>query len=68
MWDKLSTKAVGELRGAVKGKDMKVSSEPASPADIAGLAARTGHQEQLNKVQQLLQNVPVANTASGAGK
>jgi ABC-type transporter Mla subunit MlaD len=68
MWNKLAHSAVGEIRSAFKGKNVKVSSELATPADIAGLAARTGHTGQLNEVQELLQHVPVANTASGAGK
>ena len=73
MWDKLQQKAVSELRdsidGAGLGNDLKVSSDPATKADISGLASKLGNTEQLNKIEQLLQKVPVAGAAAkGSGK
>jgi len=72
MWDKLSAKAVDGLRDSIKshglGKDLSVSSEPATAGDIAGVASRFDHNDQLNRVRQLLQNVPGAGAAAGSGK
>jgi hypothetical protein len=73
MWEKLQKSGVKELRDAIDGagltKDLKVSSDPATDSDISGLASKLGHTAQLDKVQQLLQNVPLAGgAAKGAGK
>jgi phospholipid/cholesterol/gamma-HCH transport system substrate-binding protein len=69
MWDKLQKSGVKELRDAIDGagltKDLKVSSDPATDSEISGLASKLGHAGQLDKVQELLQKVPLAGAANG---
>ena len=69
MWDKLSAKAVVELRNAIDrnglGKQLKVSDKPVTSGDIAGLAANAGNTDQLNAVPKLLDRVPLSKAMGG---
>ena len=71
MWDKISAGAVQELRDSVDraglGKDLKVSSEPATAADIAGLASKLGHTAQLDKIEQMLKGITTPDGGSNGG-
>ena len=60
-----------ELRDSVDraglGKDLKVSSEPATAADIAGLASKLGHTAQLDKIEQMLKGITTPDGGSNGG-
>jgi hypothetical protein len=62
---------VQELRDSVDraglGKDLKVSSEPATAADIAGLASKLGHTAQLDKIEQMLKGITTPGGGSNGG-
>jgi hypothetical protein len=68
LWDDLSQKAVGELRDAVDraglDKQLKVSSDPATAADIAGLASKLGNTAQMQKIIDMVKAV----APDGSGK
>jgi phospholipid/cholesterol/gamma-HCH transport system substrate-binding protein len=73
MVDSLTQKAVGELRDSIDrnglSKELKVSPDLATAADIANLAGKLGHTSQLDKVEGLLKGASQASDAAkGAGK